>query len=140
MAAIIQHALPIPGDDYDAALFRQAFRQIEQSLTRSAIALRKRVKVDSATYTVARNDEIIGVIYTTTAGVAVTLPAATAQFFTTGDKVRTLTITDEGNNASANNITVTTVGADVIIGGDTINTDGGFVSYYSNGVDSWIRC
>jgi len=49
-----------------------------------------------------------------------------------------ITVKDEGANAATANITVGTDGG-TIEGTTTISTDGGFASWYSNGVDTWFQ-
>jgi hypothetical protein len=94
----------------------------------------RRTEVDSATYTLTDTECIIGVTYTSTAAVTVTLPSVPP-----GGHKRYI-VKDEHGNASVNNITIITTGDDTIDGGSsyTLNTDYGSIMLYNNGSTSWF--
>ena len=93
--------------------------------------------VNSGTYTVDQTDTMIALTYSPIGASAITLPE-----ISTLDRDRRLkvSITDEGGNATANNITISASGGDTISGQATlvINYDYDSVVLYSNGVDSWF--
>jgi len=87
------------------------------------------VNVTAATYTAKGGDRLIGVNRAGT--VTITLPTTEVR------KGRTYTVKDESGAAATNNITVATEGAETIDGSatDTISTDYGSVTYYSDGAN-----
>jgi hypothetical protein len=90
--------------------------------------------VNAATYDVEPSDYILHVTYTATGAVtSITLP--TAQVVSG----RVLQVKDAGLNASTNNITIDTEGAETIDGQPTyvISTDGEAVSLYCDG-SNWF--
>jgi len=92
--------------------------------------------VNVATYDLLTTDDFLHVTYTSTAAVtSLTLPTAQT---TAG---RCITIKDAGGNASANNITVDTEGAETIDGAATAVISGNYdsISLYSNGVGWFIH-
>lgn len=88
--------------------------------------------VNAATYNLALTDHILHVTYTSTAAVT-NLQLMTASVASG----RVIHIKDAGGNASANNITITTEGAETIDGSATytLSTDYESVSFYSNGTN-----
>jgi len=95
---------------------------------------KKRVVVNSNAYTTVAGDSIIGVPYTTTSAVTITLGSATVK-----DGV-IISIKDEGGNAGTNNITINTEGTETIDGAASkiINTNYGGVNLYSDGTNWFI--
>lgn len=92
----------------------------------------------TVSYNLAATDCIIGA-NTTGGAITLTLPLANS----VGDTTHALAyiIVDEGGAALVNNITVATSGGNTISGGLTsllINTNGGILRLYSNGVSKWI--
>lgn len=86
----------------------------------------------ASTYTVDVSDDIVFVTRTASGTCTVTLPSAVLFVG------RMLTITDAGNNASSNNITISRSGSDTIKGAATsltISTDSGAVILAPNGTD-----
>ncbi len=94
-----------------------------------------RTEVNTATYTVAGGDYLLGVTYTATGAVTINLPAAA----TVGAGAM-FVIKDEGGSASLNNITIDPNGTEQIDGQATytINTDGGSVTIYTDGSNWFI--
>jgi len=93
-----------------------------------------RTAVSSSTYIVdsgATKDYYLGVTYTLSGAVAITLPSALDAG--TG---RMLLIVDEGGGAGTNNITFTSSSG--IRGASTINTNYGTRRFISNGSNMWI--
>jgi hypothetical protein len=91
--------------------------------------------VAAATYDVLPTDVVILVDYTTTGAVAIDLK--TAQML----EGRTIFIHDCDGNASVNNITVTTEGAELINGGASVAlaTDNGGLIITSDGTGWWAH-
>lgn len=87
--------------------------------------------VNAATYNVLPEDHILHVTYTGTGAVAIDWK--TAQMI----KGRMLIVKDAGGNAAANNITITTEGAQTIDGAATlvINTNYGVARLYCDGTN-----
>ena len=93
---------------------------------------RKVTTVAAATYDLLITDDIVHVAYTTTAAVtSFTLPTAQAI------AGRTISIKDADGNASVNNITIDTEGAETIDGAATLvmATDDQAVTLYSDGTN-----
>jgi len=91
-------------------------------------------EVNTSTYTISYNDEIISVSYTTTGTVTITLPDSLAK---AGNR---FLIIDVGGNASVNNITINT--NTKTINGSTsyvISTNYGFVEIISDGNNFFAR-
>ena len=91
------------------------------------------VSVTTATFTAGPDETLLGV---NRAGVVtITLPSAQA-----ARVGRPYVVKDESGNASANNITVDTEGAETIDGlaTDTLNLDFQSIGYYTNG-SNWFR-
>lgn len=90
--------------------------------------------VNAATYNLAEDDDILHVTYTTTGSVVITWP--TAQMVS-GREVK---IKDAGFNASANNITIETEGAETIDASAnlTIAGDGVSITLYCDGSNLFI--
>jgi hypothetical protein len=93
-----------------------------------------RTPVNTSTYTVLQTDILVGVTYTITGTVTITLPLAS--IFTN----RPLHIVDEGGNAQNNNITIVTTGGDTIVGQSSalINLNYMALGLYSNGTNAWF--
>jgi hypothetical protein len=91
-----------------------------------------RTEVNQNTYTIQDNDDIISVLYTTMGEVNLTLPKITGH--------KKFTITDEGGNASNNNIIINTNINDTIIGQltYTINNNYNSITIYNNGINGWF--
>ena len=90
--------------------------------------------VNASTYDLLTTDDILHVTYTVTGAVtSLTLPSAQAV------SGRTIWIKDAGGNASVNNITVDTEGAETIDGGATypLNSDNQDAGFYSDG-SNWF--
>jgi len=92
-----------------------------------------RAEVTSTPYTASSSDYYIGV--NTGSAAIVQLPLAS-----TLDSGQTFIVKDESGNASTYNITVQTSGSDVIDGqsNQTIESDYGSISLYSNGTDKFF--
>lgn len=90
--------------------------------------------VNTATYTILATDKFLGVTRTTTGACTITLP----QISTVGQII--YYITDEGGNASVNNITINRAAADTISGNTsvTITQDFNSISLYNNGGTGWF--
>lgn len=81
-------------------------------------------------YAVLSTDEYVLVDYTATAAITITLPAASAG-------KRRITVSDSGNNALVNNITINS--ASSIVGASTIATNAGAITYISDVANNrWI--
>jgi hypothetical protein len=95
-----------------------------------------RTEVNVSSYTILDTDYIIGVLYSNTGVCTLTLPQISS---ITGNK-KLYTIVDEGGNAAANNITITTTGGDTIIGGSILVINGNYnsINIYSDGVSGWF--
>jgi hypothetical protein len=93
-----------------------------------------RTEVNSSTYSVQLGDSLLGVIYTPSGTVSISLPAASTYI----NKV--LTIVDEGGSAGSNNITITPGGGNNIAGQGSISitTNYGSLNLYSNGSNAWF--
>lgn len=94
-----------------------------------------RTEVDSATSNIDGQSHVVGVTYTSTGAVTLTITSdAIASGFL-------LHIKDEGGNAGTNNITIATEGAETIDGqvSITVNADYNKVSLYSNGSNVFIQ-
>jgi hypothetical protein len=92
------------------------------------------IEINESTYTLTENDEFVGVIYTATGTVTITLPLISSV-----GKIKYY-ITDEGGNSTTNNITIVPTGADTIIGDTSLIINGNYtsVSLYNNGVSGWF--
>jgi hypothetical protein len=90
--------------------------------------------VSASTYTVLEGDHTILVSYTATGACTITIPSDLIS-----DYVK-LIIKDSGGNASVNNITIATEGAETIDGSAsyTINTDNGKVQLVSDGSNLYV--
>lgn len=90
--------------------------------------------VNAATYNVLPEDHILHVTYTGT-GAVTSIDLKTAQTI----KGRLIVVKDAGGNAAANNITITTEGAQTIDGAATyvINANYGKVTLYCDG-SNWF--
>lgn len=84
--------------------------------------------INAATYTVLITDEDLSVTYTTSGSCAVTIPSAQNY------KGRKLTIADDGDNSSVNNITILDDGVPTLLA--TISGDGDSIDIIYNGT-SW---
>jgi|GEM_PF-3689672 len=95
-----------------------------------------RTVVNTATYTILATDRTLGVTRTTAGTCTLTMPLASDFKAGTG-----ITIKDEGDNATTNNITINRTGADTIDGINTqiINVDLDSLVLYSDGVASWFK-
>ena len=96
-----------------------------------------RIEITSATYTILESDDIIGVTYTITGAVTVTLPQISGL---ADDKKKKFVIVDEGGNASNNNITIATTGGDTVNGNSNYVINGSYtsISVYSDTVSNWV--
>ena len=105
-----------------------------QTALDQAILPFSRIAVSAATYTVLATDTLLGVTYTSTGAVTLTLPAATAYIN------KFLNIIDEGGNAQTNNITINRAGSDTINGGTSVVMNKNYQSLqlYSNGTNGWF--
>ena len=94
-----------------------------------------RIIVNTNSYTLQEDDDLIGVGYTTTGIVSINLPAINSLTTT-----KSYTIVDEGGNANTNNITINTNGLDTIIGNSNIVLSENYnaVTIYHNGVSKWF--
>jgi hypothetical protein len=92
-----------------------------------------RTAVASSLYSVAATDYYLGVTYTTTGAVTITLPSAS-----TAGAGRMLLVIDEGGNASARNISFAASGGDSIRGTSTISTDYGTRRFTTDGGSQWF--
>ena len=92
-------------------------------------------EVSSATYDVLPTDNILHVTYTST-GAVTNIELQSAQV----KRGRIITVKDAGGNASGNNITITTEGAETIDGSATtvISTNYGSVELYCDGTN-WFK-
>jgi len=88
-----------------------------------------RTVVAAATYTLLRSDYYLGVSYTATGAVAITLATASLE------EGRVIQIKDEGGLAGTNNITILTEGAETIDGSVTATLNGNYnsITLISNG-------
>lgn len=92
-------------------------------------------RVATATnYTITGYEVVVGVT-STAAARTITLPAATAVL-----AGQVFTVKDESGAAATNNITVARAGTDTIDGATSkvVNTNYGFVRFYSDGVSKWF--
>lgn len=91
--------------------------------------------VNSSTYNILNTNEIVGVIYTTTGTVTLTLPLVSG--LSTG---KTFHIKDQGFNCKNNNITINTSGSDTIDSQSNLilKINGISVSLYANGDDKYF--
>lgn len=98
-----------------------------------------RTEVTGASYAIGLNDEIVGVNPEGVTGVVVTLPLISS---IGGSNKRRYVITDEGGNASTDNITIVPSGSDTVLGTTSyvLTTDYQTVCFYSNQVDTWLLC
>jgi hypothetical protein len=94
-----------------------------------------RITVAASTYTTLITDHTIGVTYTATGAVTITI--SSAHIAVVGKHIR---IIDEGGNASVHNITVATEGSETISGAatQTISTDYGRLRIYSDGSNCFL--
>ncbi len=96
-----------------------------------------RTVVNSSTYTIGNSDLIIGVTYTSTGSVTITLPAVS-----NSNAGRLLHIVDEGGNAGINNITinVNNSGTETINGNTSASITSNYssISIYNNGSTKWF--
>jgi hypothetical protein len=94
-----------------------------------------RTEVSTATYTILATDRTLGVTRTTAGTCVLTMPLASDFKAGTG-----ITIKDEGDNATTNNITINRNGSDKIDGINTqiINSDLDSMKLYSDGVSKWF--
>ena len=109
---------------------------IQTQMDLKAPKLNPPTTVAAATYDLLVTDYILNVTYTGTGAVtSLTLP--TAQVVSG----REFTVVDGGGNASVNNITIDTEGAETIIGNATyvINTDYNSVTLYSDGINWFVK-
>lgn len=97
---------------------------------------RRKRRASAVDVTLAITDDILA-ITSTGAARAVTLPAAS-----TAPAGQQFTVKDEGGGATANNITITRAGSDVIDGATTYVLDANYeaVTFYSDGVSKWFTC
>lgn len=97
---------------------------------------RRKRRTSAADVTLAITDDILA-ITSTGAARAVTLPAAS-----TAPAGQQFTVKDEGGDATANVITITRAGSDVIDGANTYVLDANYeaVTFYSDGVSKWFTC
>jgi|6_EtaG_2_1085325.scaffolds.fasta_scaffold10940_2 6-phosphogluconolactonase/glucosamine-6-phosphate isomerase/deaminase len=88
----------------------------------------------TATYTILATDDIVGVTYTATGAVTLTLPAISS-----AGKIM-FVVKDEGANANTFNITINRAGSDTVDGGTsaTISTDSGALTFYNDGTSAWF--
>lgn len=91
-----------------------------------------RTNVNTSSYTILSSDYLIGVTYTSTGPVTLTLPLANS--VPTG---KSYYIVDEGGNAYNNNITINTSGTNLIMGQSStiINLNFMALGIYSNGTN-----
>lgn len=92
-----------------------------------------RTEVNDNPYALTSSDEFVGVKYTTTSAVLITLPE-----ISTINKVK-YTIKDEGGNAGTNNIVIERSGTDTIDGQPsiTISTNYGSINLYHDNSGKW---
>ncbi len=95
----------------------------------------KVTEVDTATYSILKDDRTIAVDYTATGAVTLTLPTATSCWNTDGTGIAFL-IKDTGANAGTNPITINRQGGDTIIDKLTGQTS---TAINSNGSAIWIQ-
>jgi hypothetical protein len=90
--------------------------------------------VNAASYTLLDTDEFIGVTYTSTGSVALTLPIIS------GVGLKRYYVTDEGGNAGTFDITITSNVADTINGAAdyVISSNYNSISLYNNGGTGWF--
>ena len=95
-----------------------------------------RTIINSSSYTILEEDELIAVVYTI-GEVTLSLPTISTLF---GSKKKRYTIVDEGGNAGTNNIIVQTTGGDTINGSSifTINGDYNSIQIYNNTTTGWF--
>lgn len=112
---------------------------INNSLTIDDAVIYNNTVLDAATYTVLATDYFISVDHTAVAAVT-NIELQTAQCDAAADEARVIRITDTGGNAGANNITITTQGAELISGAATavINANYNSVSIYCHEADWFI--
>jgi hypothetical protein len=113
--------IPTPKDPE----MRNIIDVIRRQFQKKEYPSRRQKTVSSATYSVDGRDEVIHVDYTATGAVTITLPSATLF------QGRPLVIYDRGNNAAANNITVTGV--------YTISTNKRCVTFASDGANWYVE-
>jgi hypothetical protein len=92
-------------------------------------------KVVAATYSIGINDHVVGVDYTSTAPVTLTLP-----LISSAGKIK-LIIKDEGYGSAANKITINRSGSDTIGDGETqiiLKKNGIAISLYNDGTSKWF--
>lgn len=93
-------------------------------------------EVTSGTYTILKTDYILGVTYTATGVVTLTLPTISAS-----GKVLYI-IKDEGQGSASNNITINSAGSDTIEDSTEtqiiLDKDGIAITLYNNGTDTWF--
>lgn len=97
----------------------------------------KRTAVNSSTYTIANTDLIVGVTYTSTGSVTLTLPAVSS-----GNVGRIIYIVDEGGNAGTHSITINVDNNSTeTINGNTslvMNSNYTSISLYNDGSTKWF--
>jgi hypothetical protein len=115
--------------------YASEFFYLTTNSLRSAISTVARTVVSTASYVVLVTDRVLGVTRTATGTSAITLPLAS--LFPAGYEI---TIKDEGNNAAANNITITPAVGDTIDTAATlvISTDLLSRTIYSDGGTAWF--
>lgn len=93
-----------------------------------------RTVVNDSAYTININDYLVGVTYTSTGVVTLTLPLVTSV------PNYVYVIVDEGGNAVANNITIVANAADTIIGTTSVIISSNYnsITIYNNGSSKWF--
>lgn len=114
--------------EYAPQEMRQLVQVLERFMQQPNLPIRKVTVVNDTSYDVRGDDEVISVDHTATAAVAITLPPASLL------QGRAIIINDTGDNASANNITITPDSGTISNAANyVINTDSGSVTIGSDG-------
>lgn len=119
------------GGQYDQSKMNQLVSLIKQVIGGVEYPELQIAVASGATYTVQGSDGIVNVSRTATGACTITIPLASLM------RGRPLIFIDTGNNASANNITLTASGSDTIDGSGTkvMNTNLQRVILWSNGAN-----
>lgn len=127
--------LPTFGDEYDGVKMRQFTDSVSRYFRRSSRRSSRLTTVNSATYDVDGNDEILLVTRTLTGACTINMPDAELW------SGLSLVVYDAGANAGTNAITVTPDGSATVIGlaSYTINTDSQSVTFTSDGSNWFVE-